>query len=208
MRKRRHIIRGLLVGAPAVARPSAAQSTPVRSHSAGLFVGLGLEGDGVSTHVAQSDLWTREAGGGGGLVVGYGFTPRWSLYSELSDASIDQDGGGKYTLRHVDVGARVHFRTGPSVVVPFAQLGFSGRQMIQHFPTFSGTGTTESRSHGIDFGGGLNAHFTPAVAFSGSVTSTIGTFEGYKINGQRVGGVFWNATSARLHLGMIWFPGA
>jgi hypothetical protein len=166
---------------------------------------VGLEGPGVSTHVTQSGIWTREAGGGGGLVAGYGFNPRWSLYSELSAASIDQNGGGKYSLAHVDLGARVHFRTGPNIVVPFAQFGFSGRSMVQHFPTFPGTVTTESRSAGVGIGGGLNAHFTPAFAFSGSLAWTVGDFEEYKENGQRVGGVRWNATSARVHLGVVWF---
>lgn len=200
MRKPWNIVIGLIVGVSAVVRPAAAQSASVRSHSSGLFVGLGLEGDGVSSHVAQSDIWTKETGGGGGLVLGYGFSSRWSLYSELSDASIDQDGGGKYALRHFDVGARIHFRAGPNAVVPFVQLGFSGRSMVQHFPTFPGTSTTVSTSGGPDLGGGLNIHLTPAFAFSGSATWTIGTF--------RNPGVYWNATSARVHLGVLWFPGA
>ena len=199
------VVVGMLIGVCAAA-PSSAQLSAARSHSSGLFIGAELEGDGVSTHVVQSSIWTREAGGGAGLVLGYGFTPRWSLYSELSDAAIEQDGGGTYSLAHADLGARVHFRTGPNVVVPFVQFGFSGRSMIQHFQ--AGTSTTESRSSGLGFGGGLNAHFSPAVAFSGSVTWSVGNFTAYKVNGQRVDGLTWHATSGRMQLGMIWFPRA
>src|SRR5690349_2189833 len=102
-----------LIGVCTVAPTSSAQQLQNSSRSSGFFVGLGVEGDGVSTHVAQSDIWTKAAGGGAELVLGYGFTPRWSLYSDLSVASIDQDQdqGGRYSLRHVDAGVRVHFRT-------------------------------------------------------------------------------------------------
>lgn len=208
MKGKCYIVACMLIGAQSFVPVASAQQAPARSHSFGFFVGLGVEGDGVSTHPTQSTLWTKEAGGGAGLVLGYGFTPRWSLYSELSDASIGQDGGGTYSLAHVDLGARVHFRSGVSSVVPFAQLGFSGRRMIQHFPAFPGTSTTESRSAGVGLGAGLNAHFSPAFAFSGSATWTLGDFNTYEINGQRTAGLSWHATSARLHLGLIWFPGA
>ena len=36
-------------------------------------------------------------------------------------------GGGTYSLGHFDVGARVHFRAGPNIVVPFFQFGLAGR---------------------------------------------------------------------------------
>ena len=204
-----------LIGVSTVAPIASAQQPRPSSHSSGFFVGLGVEGDGVSTHVAQSDIWTRAAGGGAGLVLGYGVTPRWSLYSDLSVASIDQDQdqGGRYSLRHVDAGVRVHFRTGPHAVVPFAQFGLSGRSMIQRFPQYTGNvltsvTTVESRSGGVGFGAGLNAHFNPAFAFSGSAAWTLGNFNGYKQNGQRVGGIPWHATSGRVSLGIVWFPRA
>src|SRR5579884_2554187 len=113
MRKDWYVRVGLFFAVSAIARPGAAQQRTERSHSSGLFIGLGVEGDGISTHLYQSSIWTKETGAGGGLVLGYGFTPRWSLYSQASSASINQDGGGTYTLRHLDAGARLHFRTGP-----------------------------------------------------------------------------------------------
>ena len=203
----------MLTGVCTVAPAASAQQPHASSRSSGFFVGLGVEGDGVSSHVAQSDIWTRAAGGGAGLLVGYGLTPRWSLYSDLSVASIDQNQyqGGRYSLRHIDAGVSVHFRTGPHAVVPFAQVGFSGRSMIQRFPQYTGNAltsvaTVESRSAGVGFGGGLNAHFNPAFAFSGSVAWTIGNFNEYKQDGRRVDGVPWHATSGRLRVGIVWFP--
>jgi len=207
MKRNWYIVAAMLITVCTFAPSSSAQQAQARPRSSGLFVGLDMEADGVNTHVAQGGIWTRELGGGGGLLLGYGFTPRWSLYSELSDAAIEQTGGGTYSLEHLDVGARIHFRAGANVV-PFAQFGFSGRRMIQHFPAYPGTSTTLSRSGGVGFGAGVNIHFNPAFAISGSATWTAGNFEVYKVNNDRAAGVNWYAMSGRVHLGMVWFPGA
>lgn len=176
------------------------QQHPVeKSHSSGFFVGLGLEGNGLSVNEAGA---TTESGSGGGLVLGYGFNQRWALYGNLSGAEMNASGGGTYSLAHFDVGARVHFRTGPNVVVPFLQFGLAGRSVSEDIggSTFSGSGG------GLSLGGGLNAHFTPSVAFSGAVTWTVGTFDNYRVDNVSVAGSSVDATSARVHLGVIWFP--
>src|SRR5665213_4045288 len=108
---------------------SAGGAAAQKSKSSGFFIGLGLEGNGVTTTSGSTS--TTESGSGAGLTLGYGFNPRWSLYGEVSGAVINTDGGGTYSLAHVDLGARVHFRTGPNVVVPFLQFGLSGRGLAQ-----------------------------------------------------------------------------
>src|SRR5215467_12204712 len=115
-----------------IAPISAAQG--VKSKSSGFFLGGGLEGNGIVTNVTGNSSVT-ENGGGAGLILGYGFNQRWSLYAGLSGAEIHADGGGGYGLAHVDVGARVHFRTGPNIVVPFLQFGLSARAEGQDFTT-------------------------------------------------------------------------
>ena len=59
---------------------------------------------------------------------------------------------------------------------------------------------------GGEFGVGMNAHFTPRFAFSTAVTWSVGEFTNYQIDHQNVGGDSVTATSARVHLGLIWFP--
>lgn len=170
-----------------------------KSTSSGFFVGLGVEGSGI---VANQPGSVTESGGGAGLTLGYGFSRRWSLYGEFSGANINETGGGSYQLAHVDLGARVHFRTGPNTVVPFLQFGLAGRGIAQDI---NGSNVTGSGGGG-SFGGGLNAHFNPKVAFTTAVTWTVGSFDSYTVDGQAATGGAVSATSARVQLGLLWFP--
>ncbi len=54
---------------------------------------------------------------------------------------------------------------------------------------------------GLSIGGGLNAHFTPALAFSGSAARTFGSFSRYEVDEVQVPGDALSATTARVHLG-------
>ena len=172
-----------------------------KSASTGFFIGVGLEGSAIREDVSQS---ITESGGGGSLTLGYGFSKHWSLYGDVSGANINADGGGTYGLGHADFGARVHFRAGPNIVVPFLQAGFAGRGISQDVQGSRVTGA----GAGFSFGGGLNAHFSPKVAMSTAVTWTAGTFNHFTVDGQTVDNGSFDATSARLQLGLMWFPGA
>jgi Outer membrane protein beta-barrel domain len=175
-----------------------AQAGLHRSKSAGFFLGGGFEGDGITT---TSDNVT-ESGSGASLVLGYGFSPRWSLYSEVSGASVNiNGGGGTYTLAHFDFGTRIHFRGGPNIVVPFLQFAIARRGMIEDV---NGTSVSGSGA-GFSIGGGLNAHFTPAVAFSTAITWTAGKFDDFQVGTQSINAGSVSATSARIHVGMVWF---
>lgn len=189
----------------AVSAPRSEQTTDVpppplmaRSHSSGFFVGLGLEGNGLTTN----DGSPTESGGGTGLILGYGFSPRWALYGDLSGAVMNATDGGTYSLGHLDIGARVHFRTGPNVIVPFLQFGLVGRTIAA---TVNGDNVTFTGG-GVSFGGGFNAHFTPSWALSTAVTWSVGSFNNFQVDNVAVNGLSVDATTARIHLGLIWFP--
>jgi hypothetical protein len=170
-----------------------------RSHSSGFFIGIGAEDAGLSyTSGGQADN-----GSGGAVIVGYGFNQRWALYGDVADATMNAaDGSGAYSLTHVDLGARVHFRTGPNVVVPFLQFGLTGRAVSAtvNGSNFTGTGG------GVTFGAGLNAHFTPGFALSGSISWATGNFNDFRVDNASLGNYSVDAMTARLHLGVIWFP--
>jgi len=172
--------------------------TAQKSTSAGFFFGVGAEGSAIRGNESQS---VTESGGGGSVTLGYGFSKHWSMYGDVSGASINADGGGSYSLAHADLGARVHFRSGPNIVVPFLQAGFAGRAIVEDFQgsRFTGSGG------GFSFGGGLNAHFTPRVALTGAVTWTGGTFNHFTADGQTFDSPSFDATSARVQLGLMWF---
>jgi hypothetical protein len=181
-------------------KPVPSRSSMERSRSKGLFIGVGVEGSDIQTNVAGS---TAESGGGGGLVLGYGFSKRWSLYTDVSDARINATGGGTYSLAHADLGARVHFRGGAHSLVPFLQVGATGRAVST---TVGGTTYTGSGG-GATLGAGLNAYFTHSAALSAVASWSVGNFDKFQVDNTVVGtNASVNATTARVHLGMVWFP--
>lgn len=177
-----------------------------KSRSRGFFLGFGLEGNGIVPYDNGLSSST-ESGRGGGLVIGYGFSPRWSLYGVLSGARMDAaDFSGTYGLGHFDLGTRVHFPRGSSRAVPFLQLGLAGRAISERFYLGSRQYEVTASGAGFEFGGGVNVHMTQGLAFSPGVTWMAGNFSSYQINGTEVGGDTVGAMSARVHLGLIWFP--
>jgi len=177
-----------------------------KSASTGFFVGVTYDGTAIIPHDNGIGSAT-ESGQGGGVVLGYGFTPRWSLYGVLSGASIASvDFDGRYGLGHFDLGTRIHFLSGTHRAVPFVQGGLAGRAVGETFIIDGRTYDVSASGAGVAFGGGLNAHFTPGFAFSGGVTWMVGNFSTYKVNDQNVGGDPVGATSARVQLGVVWFP--
>lgn len=189
-----------------VAHSASAQTSADKSTSSKFFVGVGFEGAAISTNVA-TNVTETESGSGAGVVVGYGFTPTWALYGNISGANI-QSVGGSYGLGHFDVGARVHFRAGPNTVVPFLQFGLDGRAVSADFHSGSTTRTVTASGTGVAVGAGLNAHFTRAFAFSGAVTWSFGSFTNFTVDNGSVPSSSISATSARVHIGIIWFPQA
>lgn len=171
-----------------------------KSRSAGFFLGGGLEGDGVKE---DTPIAKDRSGGGGGVVVGYGFNQRWSLFSQFGVAQVTSPDfpDHEYAFGHLDLGARVHFRTGPHVVVPFLQFGVTGRTELDDVAGvgFSSTGA------GLSLGGGFNAHFTPSVALSTAATWTFGHFDSFKVDGETVERDPVKVTTARIQIGVVWF---
>jgi outer membrane protein with beta-barrel domain len=168
-----------------------------KSQSSGLFFGFGFEANGISA--SQSD--SVDAGAGPGFTLGYGINKRWALYGQLSIADIDAGSGSTYSLVHLDVGARVHFRTGPNTVVPFLQFGLTGRELEQEV---SGA-TVRGSGLGVTFGGGVNVHLAPTLAASGAVAYTVGSLSHFAVDGIPVSGESVHAESARVYLGILWF---
>jgi hypothetical protein len=62
--------------------------------------------------------------------------------------------------------------------------------------------------YGGTFGVGLNAHFTPTVAFTTSAVWSVGTMTAFKVNGDSVPFDSIGLTTARVQFGIIWFPQA
>jgi hypothetical protein len=168
-----------------------------KSRTRGFFVGGSYEGNGV----VFEDGDETDSGAGFGVTLGYGFTPKLALYGQLSGASVD-DSIGSYGLGYFDLGLRAHFRAPAKTVVPFVQAGLSARALSRNI----GANTVEASGAGVAFGGGINAHFNPALAFTTGVTWSVGNFANGKVNGNVVDLDSFGMTSARVQVGIIWFP--
>jgi len=179
--------------------------TPAKSASTKFFVGAGLEGTGLVT-AQPSSASVTESGVGVGLIVGYGFTPTWAVYGDLSGANMSALDGSTFGLGHFDVGVRAHFLTGAHVVVPFVQAGLSAKGEAATFTNRTGSHDLTASGMGVGFGGGLNIHVRPALAISAGATWSVGDFTNYTVDKQIVPGTSLSATSARVHVGIVWFP--
>lgn len=189
------------------AAPALAQGGTVgQSTTSGFWIGGGLEGASILANDALNSA--TDSGGGLGLEVGYGLNQRWSLYAALAGASMSaSDFSGNYSLGHFDLGTRIHFAQERSRVRPFLHVGLSGRAVSQDYIVGSRSYRIEASGAGLSFGGGLNAHFNKALAFSAGLTWAVGNFSTYKVNRVEVFGESLGATSARAHLGLVYFPG-
>ncbi len=166
------------------------------SRTKGLFIGLDAEGNGLQTNMAGSSV---ESGAGAGVVLGYGFTRRLSLYADVSDAQMNATAGGTYMLGNADFGARVHFRSG-HVIVPFIELGATARQVST---TQSGV-TYTANGIGGSAGLGFNIYFMRAVALSTAADWSMGNINNYQVD--NLVGSSVSAMTARVHVGLVWFP--
>jgi hypothetical protein len=168
-----------------------------KSRARGFFLGGSYEGNGV----VVEDSEETDSGSGYGITIGYGFTSTLALYGQLNGASVDS-AGGSYDVGHFDLGLRVHFLAPAKRFVPFVQGGFSARALRQDI----GADEEEYSGAGFAFGGGINIHFIPALAFTTGITWSLGNINNYKLNGTEEPIDSFGVTTARFHIGIIWFP--
>jgi hypothetical protein len=181
----------------AVTLPTTANAQD-KSRSQGFYLGVALEGIGV----VFEDADTTDSGSGLSVTVGYGFNPKLSLYGQFSGASVEDGDRDDYGVGHFDIGTRVHFRAPAKTVVPFIQAGISSRAIKQDF----GRDEVEGNGFGLAVGGGINAHFNPALAFNAGVVWSVGNVGDFKLNGSSAGLDSAGMTTARVQIGIVWFP--
>lgn len=143
-----------------------------------------------------------ESGGGGGLSLGYGFSDLLAIYFEGSAAQIDPDGGVKYTLAHADLGLQATLGSPSSRIKVFFTGAVSGRVAELRF---AGQ-TIELSGPGYTVGGGVNYFFSSALGLDAGLQATFGSIEEVKV-GAFSEEVSIDATSLRVNLGLVWYPG-
>lgn len=201
-----------LAAAVLIAGTASAQATggTARSSTSKLFLGAALSGASIKFEGDNSETQT---GGGISLQLGYGFTPKFALFVEAAGGPIEPESAGdeQWTLGHFDIGARYHFANPARKLTPYLEAALSGRAItatdvdFDDDPSTAPSDVTFSGA-GFSFGGGLLYFFNPKWAFNGGLKWTTGEFDTIKVDNVSVSGLEADATSARVNLGITWFP--
>jgi hypothetical protein len=174
------------------------------SHTRGLFLHLRTGGYGIAFHDDRDGTGT-----GGGVRIGYGLSERVTLFAGFEGGTISEGDGFEglpedddYGLLHLDVGARVHFRTNQRLV-PFLEGGFDVVGVW-----FDDTQDREATYGGASaaLGGGLLWFASPRVALETSALFNAGA-----LMEAEIGGVDQDAdlglAGVRLQVGVSYYPG-
>jgi len=169
-----------------------------RSNPSGLMLGAHPNGSALSVEDADE----VESGGGLGLIVGYGFNRRVTLYLAADGASMNAGGADDaYTLGHGDLGVRIHLGGEARAAVFYLDGAFTGwlarYDIAGSDLDFSGTG--------FSLGGGLEYFFSPGFALDLGLKFTFGSFDQISYEGETED-IDLGATGSRFNLGVSWYP--
>ena len=192
---------GLLALCLLMALPTQAQQ---RSNTTGLFLNAHLNGTAISYDNDNLFEEGSHSGGGGGIQIGYGFTPLITIYLGLNGSSMSTDDiEDAYTLAHVDLGSQFNFMSGRSAAVPYGNIAFTFRQATLDF---GNNAEVDFNGGGITLGGGLKYFLSEKIALDVSLLGTFGKFTEIDFGGAAFDIDEVDATSVRLGLGLSFFP--
>lgn len=169
------------------------------SDPTGFHVGLNVNGAALAFEGGGD----AETGGGGGLVLGWGFTNLLTLYLEISGAELDlANGSDTYTLSHADLGVRFNFRDGGKRWRPYALVGFgaraAGMDILGDLFTISGSS--------LNFGGGVAYFFSRKISADVGFKWNAGDFTEAEYRGATLA-IEESAVSSRFSLGVNYWHG-
>lgn len=189
--------------------PAAAQSQTEgdKSNTTGIMLAFFLNG----TSIDSDDFDDVSTGGGFAAQLGYGFGPKFTLIAGLAGARMDED-PEEFVLVHFDVIARFNFRSPAHAFVPFIEGGVSARVAGQDDAVLSSNGgppqtaDLEMAGGAANFGGGFHYFVSPTFALGANLQFSWGEFSTVELNDVEVEDLEIEANSARLNLGLTWYP--
>ena len=162
-------------------------SGAARPVSAAPGLSVALRGQGTT----YSEDGDSASGGGGDVVVGYGFSPRLGAYVRLEGSGLD----GGFTLGSVGVGGRYYVGGGERKLVPFVGAGAT----FQSLSISSGGITASVTGPGGEAEAGLLYFFSPSLGVDLGVAGQVATLSNSTIDS-------YSATTGRVGLGLRWQP--
>jgi hypothetical protein len=185
---------------------AAAQSNGSRSTTQGLMLDLHLNGSSMKVEDG-----TNESGGGMGVRMGWGFTPRLTAfvgYDRASIESADAQLADKYSLGQVDLGLQYNFANSDRAWRPFVEAAATRRSMYADVTLDDGSTADMSASGlGMSIGGGFQYFFSAPWAISTGLNYTFGSFTKGEMDGVSADlDPAISARGARLNVGLSWHP--
>jgi hypothetical protein len=192
----------------ATPKPRATPAPMPRANTNKLLLGLSFDASSIKSDDLNS---STESGAGMAAQLGWGFTKNFALVLDASAARIASL-NGDFDLAHVDVGGRWHFVSMRSGLVPFVEVGYSGRAATKQGALMTDgagnmyTGDLSILGGGVSLGGGFHYFVAPTWAIGGALKWTTGQFSRVQFDNVSVDGFQIDATSARFNMGFTWFP--
>jgi opacity protein-like surface antigen len=189
----------------AIAAASPLQAQQARSNTRGLLIGLNVTG--ANAKVEDGD---REAGGGGGITVGWGVSRMVAIFLRGDIAKIDisdPDIEGSYSVGIADLGVRISFREPEDRFIPYITAALSAqRGTAEIFLTPTISSDIEISGPGFTLGGGFSHFLTEQLALDVHLLLTSGRLTEIQI-GSITGEISeLDTQAARLNVGIAWFP--
>ena len=161
--------------------------------------------NGTSLKVEDSD--DIESGGGIGLAVAYGFSPKFAIFLRGDVAELDAVGSNpNYTLGHGDLGVRYSFASPTRRWIPFLEASFTVR--VATYEDLENDEDLELTGAGGSIGGGLAFYISRKFALEGALLFSGGKFDKATLDDVTEDIEPFSATSTRFNIGISWFPGS
>jgi hypothetical protein len=179
----------------------------------GLMVGvhtLAAPGVSIDGEDIRDDFHTN-LGGGAGIMVGYGFTPMFTLFTSVDLAkqgSGMDDLEGSFGLAHVELGARLNIPTSSGRTVPYVRASVGHRALGARVRNELFDDETQVSLSGsiVSLGGGFQHWVSPTLALDGGAALAYGKFGHLEEDGDEQSLTVNGSKSIRLHFGFTWHP--
>lgn len=169
---------------------------------------VSASGEGQFDDIEIETTW----GSGLGVLIGYGYTQSLLFYGQVDQSVHDPDNAqiaGGITLYHFDFGARYHLRLRDPRFVPYAALAFGGKQLYtKRFIDPETATATRATINALSVvpGGGIQIFLSENFAFDANAAVSIGSFRRISILGTRQRMESNGAVTARISVGVNWYP--
>ena len=186
------------------------EAQAARSNTRGVMFGAHLNGSAL-TYEKQD----AESGGGAGIALGWGFTPKLQVFLNVDAAKVDIkvdpgdgqdldiDVGESYALVHGDIGLRYSFANPNRAFVPYISAAFSTRaataEVLGEDVSISGPAFT--------VGGGIQYFFTEKLALDAGLLFSTGKFDTVKVGNVTIDGIdSETSNTTRFNIGVKFYP--